>query len=282
MTYPPKEIYKTVLFLACKTENTHMTLSEYARKISTDPEQVLAPEYKVMQGLRFTLDVKHPSRGLKGVLMELLNLAEGLVGPVDGADEQDGKTLQQELMGLSFPLQDNKTQWGPPASGTMDAKHLESRIQAAYHSARSLLDSPALLTDVYFLYTPSQLVHAAMLLVDEPLTSFFLSTKLPMSLPMRPKILATLRSCAEMLQSFDQGAVLSKDQRAELEKKLERCRDPSTRDLVKAFAAMRQDGEDGKMDEDVAQKRKAEREKVQKEGDDLFGPSLGKANGAGG
>ena len=44
-TYPPKEIYKTVLFLACKTEATHMTLSEYARRISTDPDVILAPEY---------------------------------------------------------------------------------------------------------------------------------------------------------------------------------------------------------------------------------------------
>ena len=86
MTYPPKEIYKTILFLACKTEATHMTLSEYARRISTDPEQVLAPEYKVMQALRFTLDVRQPFRGLKGVLMEMLNMVEGTVGPVDGVE----------------------------------------------------------------------------------------------------------------------------------------------------------------------------------------------------
>lgn len=283
MTYPPKEIYKTVLFLACKTEATHMTLSEYARRISTDPEQVLAPEYKVMQALRFTLDVKQPFRGLKGVLMELLNLADGLVGAVPGTEEQDGKALQTAMLELPNPPKDNKTQWSPPASGNIEAKHLTDRIQAAYSAARTLLDAPALLTDVYFLYTPSQLLLAALLMSDEPLTTLYLSTKLPLASATRSKILATIRACGEMLASFEQSRVLTKDERAELEKKLERCRDPGTRDLVKAFAAMRQDGgEEGKLDEDVARRRREEREKTQKAGEDLFGPSLGKAGGGGG
>ena len=56
MTYLPKGIYKIFLFLACKTEATHITLSEYARQISTDREQVLDPEYNVMQALRFILE----------------------------------------------------------------------------------------------------------------------------------------------------------------------------------------------------------------------------------
>ena len=281
MTYPPKEIYKTVLFLACKTEATHMTLSEYARRISTDPELVLAPEYKVMQALRFTLDVRQPFRGLKGVLMELLNLAAGLDGHVDGAEQQDGDELQASMMRLPVPPKENKTQWTPPASGTMDETQLNDRVQAAYSAARNLLDEPALLTDVYFLYTPSQILLAAMHLADEPLTSFYLSMKLPTSSPTRPKILATIHECAEVLFSYNQSTVLTKDERAELEKKLERCRDPSTKDLVKAFADMRQDGgEDGKLDENVAKRRKMEREKNQKEGEDMFGPNLSKAKGA--
>ena len=78
LTYPPKEIYKTVLWLACKTEATHMSLSEFCRKIMAEKETVLAAEFKVIQALRFTLDIRQPWRGLKGVLMELLNLANGL------------------------------------------------------------------------------------------------------------------------------------------------------------------------------------------------------------
>lgn len=120
-------------------------------------------------------------------------------------------------------------------------------------------------------------------LADEPLTSSYLSTKFSVLSPGRPKILATIHTCAQLLGSFDQVQVLTKDERAGLETKLEGCRDPSTRDLVKAFAAMKQGGdEDGKIDENVAKRRKLEREKSEKEGEDLFGPSLQKANGANG
>ena len=287
ITYPPKEIYKTVLFLACKTEATHMTLSEYARRISTDPELVLAPEYKVMQALRFTLDVRQPFRGLKGVLMELLNLTEGLAGNVSGLEvEGDGMVWQERMMEVPAPGEGSKTSWTPPPpekkeGRETDKKDLNDRVQAAYSAARNLLDAPALLTDAYFLYTPSQILLAAMHLADEPLTSFYLSTKLPAASPLRPKILATIASCADLLASFNQTQVLTKDERAELEKKLERCRDPSTKDLVKAFAAMRQDGagEDGKVEEGVARKRKVERERSEKEGAEVFGPSLGGRGG---
>lgn len=277
MTYPPKEIYKTVLYLASKTEATHVTVSDYARRISSDPEQVLAPEYKVMQALRFTLDVRQPFRGLKGVLMEMLNMMEGMISAPQDQDKQDGKEVQSAMMDLPPPPDGSKTQWTPPSSGNMDEDSLCGRIQAAYSAARLLIDAPALLTDAYFLYTPSQILLAAMHVADEPLTSFYLSTKLPISSPARPKILATIESCAAMLQSFEQSKVLTKEERNELELKLEKCRDPSTKDLVKAFAAMKQDGDgDGKMDEGVAKRRKLEREKGQREGDDLFGPSLGK------
>ncbi|KAK3717762.1 hypothetical protein LTR37_005533 [Vermiconidia calcicola] len=274
LTYPPKEIYKTVLFLACKTEATHMTLSEYARRISTEAEVVLAPEYKVMQALRFTLDVRQPFRGLKGALMELLNLAEGMVG---------GEELQAQMLDVPPPPQGTKTQWKHPGAGKVGAEQLHDRIQAAYSAARNLLDAPALLTDVYLLYTPSQILLAALHLADEPLTSFYLSTKLPTSSLTWPKILATVSACADMLASFSPPQVLTKDERNALEGKLERCRDPSTRDLVQAFAAMRQDGS-GEEGEGVRKRRKLEREKSQKEGEDLFGPSLQrpKANGAGG
>ena len=283
MTYPPKEIYKTVLFLACKTEATHMTLSEYARRISTDPEQVLAPEYKVMQALRFTLDVKQPFRGLKGVLMEMLNLADGMVGPVEGMETENGKQLQMKMMELPAPSKESRTVWKATASRNMEQNHLNDRVQAAYSAARNMLDAPALLTDAYFLYTPSQVLLAAMHIADEPLTSFYLSTKLPISLPTRPKILLTIHACADMLASYDQRKILTKDERADLETKLERCRDPSTKDLVAAFAAARADGGvDGKVDENVAKRRKLQREKSQNEGDDLFGPALPKANGANG
>ena len=69
-----------------------------------------------------------------------------------------------------------------------------------------------------------------------------------------------------------------------MEAKLDRCRDPTTKDLVKSHAAMKRNGlEEGKVDEEKVKRRKLEREKSNKEMDDLFGPSLPqkKANGNG-
>ena len=74
-----------------------------------------------------------------------------------------------------------------------------------------------------------------------------------------------------MLSSFSAGSVLTKDERAALEAKLEKCRDPSTIDLVKAHAA-KQRGE-GADEEAKAAKKKLQREQSMKDADP-FGPSI--------
>ncbi|KAK3639893.1 hypothetical protein LTR56_010217 [Elasticomyces elasticus] len=274
ITYPPKEIYKTVLFLAGKTEGTHMKLSEYGRRISTPVEEIMAPEYKIMQALRFTLDIRQPYRGLKGVLMELLNLAEGKVGGVEGVVTAGAEALQEEMMSLEAPANEAATKWRLPASGSVEIKHITDRVNAAYSAARTILDGPALLTDAYFLYTPSQLLLSSLQIADPPLTTFYLRTKLPLHSDLRPKILATISACAELLGSYSPTQILSKDARAALEEKLEGCRDPSTRDLVGAHAVAKRGGDDSEAEE-KARRKKAAREKLARDGEDLFGPSLG-------
>ncbi|KJX93481.1 cyclin ccl1 like protein [Zymoseptoria brevis] len=257
MTYPPKEIYKTVLFLASKTEAFHITLSKFCSMISADSEAVLAPEYKVMQALRFTLDVRQPFRGLKGVLMELINLAD---------EEKDG------LADLKAP-EGGATSWTAPPGGKMEKKHMNDRVQAAYAAARNMLDAPASLTDAYFLYTPSQILLASLLLADEPLYEFYLGTKLTLDSPTRPKIIGTIQDCAQLMSSYDPKASMTKEERAELEKKLEACRDPSTKDMVKNHAAMKLNADD---DDSDAKRKKAEKQQKTRAADDVFGPSLGK------
>jgi len=254
LTYPPKEIYKTALYLANKAESNGVPVSKYAQRISAKPEEILAAEYKVIQALRFTLDVRQPNRGLKGVMMELDNLVEG----------QPDARLKAELEALQPPAQGASTKWRA-------GSNIRERVQLAYSAAREYLDSPALLTDAYFLFTPSQIVFASLQLADSPLADWYLSTKIPASSPIRAKVLATLRSCAEMLSSFSAGSVLTKDERAALEAKLEKCRDPSTLDLVKAHAA-KQRGE-GADDEAKAAKKKLQREQSMKDADP-FGPSI--------
>ncbi|KAJ9631854.1 hypothetical protein H2203_000254 [Taxawa tesnikishii (nom. ined.)] len=260
-TYPPKEVYKSVLWLASKSEGTHLELSEYALRMKSPPEQILAPEYKIIQALRFTLDVRQPYRGLKGALMELLNMASGTAAvlPFVGRTPQQ---LQQDMADLPFPA-------GTRASSPTD------RVLAAYGSARLTVDMPALLTDVYFLYTPPQIYLAALHLADPILTTFYLDSKIPPDSPVRGRILATVHACAKMLGGFTKESIMSKAEQDELNKKLDVCRDPSTRDLVGAMMAAKRNGEEeGKLDEARVKRIKIEREKSVKEGEDLFGPSL--------
>lgn len=283
MTYPPKDIYKTALYLASKTEAIHSTVTKYAHRISADPEAILAPEYKLMQALRFTLEVRHPSRGLKGVLMELLNMAEGRSTAATGASTETGDQLVARLKGLAPPQRSAKSPWQAPADGSAPtAKQLTERIQFAYSAARDLLDAPANLTDVYFLYTPSQILLAAMRLADDPLLDFYMQTKPGPDSATASKILATITACATEMGTFDAKNIMSKDEGRELEKKLERCRDPTTADLLKSHAAAKRNGaEDGKLDDEDAKRRKLERLKNDQEMNDMFGPDLSVAKAKG-
>lgn len=204
--------------------------------------------------------MRQPIRGLKGIMMELDNLVEGQPDP----------GLKAEMEALQPPDESARTSWRAGSS-------VRERIQLAYTAARGMLDSPALLTDAYFLYTPSQIVFASLQIADPPLADWYLKTKVPASSPILPKLLATLHACAEMLSGFSTANVLTKDERAVLESKLDKCRDPSTIDMVKAHAA-KQRGE-GADDEAKAAKKKLQREQSMQDSDP-FGPSLGTANGA--
>lgn len=48
-------------------------ISKFGRK---NPEEILAGEYLLCQGIRFAFDVKHPFRALKGAAMELRRLGD--------------------------------------------------------------------------------------------------------------------------------------------------------------------------------------------------------------
>ncbi|KAI5251504.1 cyclin-like protein [Aureobasidium subglaciale] len=273
ITYPPKEIYKSVLFLASKTEGVHMSLSEYARRIKTDPKDVLAPEYKIIQALRFTLDVRQPFRALKGCLMDLLNMAAGNGAPLPfrNLTPQD---LQNQICALPPPPSGSKTQWQP--SQQIGPKEAENRAHCAYTVARITLDAPALLTDVYFLFTPPQIYLAALKLSDPILFTFYLSTKIPATAAAHDIIVSTIARCADMLASFDQRKdIMSKEDRNALEQRLEEVRDPGTRDLVGRNEETKRGGMAlGEVDGEKAERKKLAREKSFREGEDLFGPAL--------
>ena len=268
MTYHPKEIMPSALFLATKTENHYTSLRSFVSKLpKTTPEDVVAPEFLLTQGLRFTFDVRHPQRGLEGGFMELIGMANGNAG-LGFVSKGSPKELQKAFIELE------------PAEGSekrsKSAADVVTRIQTAHGRAKDILKTSALLTDAYFLYTPSQLWLAAFLLADEPLTHFYIDHKFPTPSNIKPKLMKTLEACRGMFRSSP-SANPQKEEVAELtkiDKKLYKCRNPEKIDLVSINQAQKRDSEQPGLEEKAFKKRKLEREKSEKEAADVFGPPI--------
>jgi cyclin H len=283
MTYHGQNISRTGLFLACKTENAHQSVETFAANFKkTTSDDILAPEYLIVQALRFNFEVKHPFRGLKGGHLELMEMARG---------RYDGPNCIDEGM-TSADLRTRMLQL-PSTNSTSKAtmQDMEKRITEAYSYASHILKNAAILTDAYFLYTPAQIWLSAHFLADEALTLFYLSLKISDRSPLYAKVLVQLRACAALLSSHRtfQSRVLPK---AEVEArdtkhqqdvkrvidKLKLCRDPEKVDLVKLNQAQKRGGaEDGEVEENKAKRRKVERETYEKANNDFWGPELGKA-----
>jgi cyclin H len=287
MTYEPQSISRSTMFVANKAEGHHLSAERYASKIpKTTVDTVLAPEYLIVQALQFNFDVRHPYRALKGGHLELMEMAKGNVGPLPPATQTAGD-IQAAMLALP------RTADGPPTK--MRVAELEKRITDAYGFASHILKNAALLTDAYFLYTPSHIWLAAHLLADQPLTLFYLSTKTSPEHPLYAKLLRTLRACADLLSSHrsfmpEHTTEQDKEAREKKEKeeisviirKLKQCRDPDKLDLVKLNQAQKRDTvAEGGLEESKAKRRKVAREEYTKEADAFWGPELPKGDGDG-
>jgi cyclin H len=251
MTYHPTDILKTALFFATKTENHYFRLTKFADAIGgTKPEDVLASEFLLTQGLRFTFDVRHPFRALEGAIMELQALSKGDIPALPNGEAVTGPSPQ----------------------------NMEKRVRNAHGKARECLKTSALLTDAYFHFTPSQIMVAALINADRDLTVWYIKLKFPASAGApQQKVLATVEKCAVMLKEIDSSSEPSATEKKELGalmKKLKKCRNPEKMDLVGLQRAKRE-GEEGN-DEKIVKKRKLEREQLTKEGE-VFGPGLKKS-----
>ena len=241
------------LFLATKSDHWHISLSNFVSKLpNTIEDDIKAPEFLLMQGLRFTLDVRHPMRGLEGGVGEILTLVEdGLLG-VTEKDRRDAKR----------------------------------RVGEAAERASDVLRTAAQVTDAYFLYTPSQIWLAALLLADRDLITLYIKSKLMRiggaDEGLREKLLLTLTSCAKLLASdeSEENDPAEKKVMSRIGRKLHICQNPEKIDLVavtKAKAAQKREGTES--DAEMAlKKRKMEREKLARDGD-VFGPDLTTVSG---
>ncbi|RAL14412.1 TFIIH complex kinase subunit CCL1 [Aspergillus homomorphus CBS 101889] len=292
MTYHPKQIMPCALFLATKTDNYYMSLRQFADGVPGDAtaEDIIAPEFLVMQSLRFTFDVRHPFRGLEGGIMELQAMAQGQgTAAPHFSGSQTAASLQQGL--LALPPNPN-----PSASSS---SNLTDRIARAHHTTRELLKTAAQITDVYFLYTPAQIWLAALMLADRPLAEFYLGTKVGVAdddgaqqesplAALRVKLRLTLNDCAAMLQAYKPLASdpdQMKTLRRIIGKKLYHCQNPEKVNLgaggqkripaaaaAAAAAAGVDSGTSGSEMERLAKKRKLEQQPQQSK--DIFGGEL--------
>ena len=237
------------LFLATKSDHWHIPLSVFVSKVGNNvtEEDVKAPEFLLMQGLRFTLEVRHPMRGLEGGVSEMLAMVDDRTFAVRG----------------------------------MDHKSMHKRVGAAAQRASGLLESAAQMTDAYFLYTPAQIWLAAMSVADKDLVEAYVDIKLehvgPQGLALRENLLRTLAACADLLASYSspEEDPAERKEMKRIGKKLHLCQNPEKVDLVavtKAKAAEKREGGESGADK-AKKKRKLERAKRESDGD-VFGPEL--------
>ncbi|EER39174.1 conserved hypothetical protein [Histoplasma capsulatum H143] len=269
MTYHPKSIMPCALFLATKTENYYMSLRSFAEHIpNSTPEDIIAPEFLLTQGLRFTFDVRHPFRSLEGGIMELNAIARGDGAPGPHHPEQTAAGLQQAIQSLPPPppvtlaAAEYPDQKKPGGSGS-----ITSRIAKAHHNTREILRSAAQLTDVYFLFTPSQIWLSALLLADRPIAEFYIDTKL-IPLPsttsqsqsqsqsqpskdvfsaLRTKLSFILNSCSTILSTYQTNhmpstAPATMKNLKRIGRKLYHCQNPEKIDLRNLNRAAKREG----------------------------------------
>ena len=266
----------SAVFLATKVENHYISVEDFASKVpKTKADDILAPEFLLTQGLRFTFDVRHPFRGLEGGIMEMNEMARGGYMPPTGST-LTGEGIKTSILSLNASSKPSSTE------------QFSARLSKAYNAAGSILKEGALLTDAYFLYTPSQIWLSALFAADNILAEFYLHTILSGLSTSSPKLesqlMALLQECASLMTNPSSSLARDEAETTELrriDKKLYQCRNPEKLDLkgmneaAKGGGAARDgdgngEGRDGK----VVKKRKIEREMADREGVDVFGGTL--------
>ncbi|CAH0051199.1 unnamed protein product [Clonostachys solani] len=170
----------------------------------------------------------------------------------------------------------------------------QSRINKAHVRAREVLKFSALLTDVYFHYTPSQIMMAALQMVDRTLVDVLVpaphsGTGDGAAGEMHKNIMHAIASCRVMLEEEPPERMANYWETPEtikamkpLRKKLQRCRDPDRVDLVALQKARREQAlnkekkpagpAEGEMFGEAIS-REVKRRKVDT-ADDVFGPPM--------
>ncbi|KAI6781134.1 Cyclin-like protein [Emericellopsis cladophorae] len=172
------------------------------------------------------------------------------------------------------------------------APHEEERIRQAHVRTREILKFSPLMTDVYFHYTPSQIMMAALQMVDAGFADMLIpgsgsgdDTATAAHAQMRDRIMGAIANCRAMLEEEPPSRLTEFwiTPMKPLRRKLQKCRDPARLDLVayqrsKREEALNKEKKDANMaDDDVfgggGSARDTKRRKVDAV-EDPFGPAL--------
>ncbi|KAI1407659.1 cyclin mcs2 [Hypoxylon sp. FL1857] len=170
----------------------------------------------------------------------------------------------------------------------------DDRINQAHRKTREILKFSPLVTDVYFHYTPSQIMYAALAMVDEELVQRILQEAFTgQNEEVKDKIWGVIQSCKAMLEKEPPERMTTYWEDKEgikgikaLRRKLGKCRDPDRADLVALQKARREQAAQkpkgkGTLNADekvfgngISEERESKRRKVAPNGEDIFGPPL--------
>ncbi|KAK0652425.1 cyclin-like protein [Cercophora newfieldiana] len=285
MTYPPHDMIIVALFFACKAEGIFPRIGEFISKFGRDrPEEILAGEYLLCQGIRFAFDVKHPFRALKGAAMELRRL-----GDIDEQRINNAERRAREILGFSPLITDAYFHYTP------------SQIMLAALSLADRVLAERLISHTFHYVAPpsDSGPGTPMATGDAPVSRRDVKVEDKEAIigsHIRDKVLGTVLACRDMLakelperREHWGNKVVYKAQIQPIRKKLNKCRDPDRWNLVELQRARREqagnrsDSEDDEPEENPRSLEKdaavfgdalpAKRRKVVKT-EDPFGPPL--------
>ncbi|KAK4207754.1 cyclin-like protein [Rhypophila decipiens] len=144
MTYPPQEMLIVALFFGCKAEGAFPRISDFLKTFQREhPEEILAGEFLLFRGVRFSIDVKHPFRALRGAAMELRSL-----GDIDSKRIDDAERRARQILRFSPLMTDAYFHYTPSqimmaALSLADRGLAERLIQATFHYVQPQTESEA-------------------------------------------------------------------------------------------------------------------------------------------
>ncbi|KAH6561806.1 hypothetical protein BASA50_004835 [Batrachochytrium salamandrivorans] len=196
MDYDPKIILMTCLFLSTKVENSLMSLDEFLSKVPKSPDAsvMIDLEFTLSKGLKFEYFVHHPYWPLHGFFLDLQTYIQS----------------------------------SQPRTSHVD---LTKRLYAVYNQASSLITS-SLISDISFIYMPSQIALAAIketgshVTVIAPIIDAFISDRFQNESPTRIKGIFEL---LELIRADLRGVkelVVDKSIAAAVAFKLKTCSNP--------------------------------------------------------